>query len=159
MKINTITIILLLPAIFSCKQADKVTSYQLVKSDKELSFPLDKYMKSSLYAYSLYTDGEGKEYFTIRNPETNDIHFYDMATRRPEFKVSFAREGNHGVGRITGYYIHNLDSIFLMPNIQMISLADTSGIVKDRYHYETTNEGIPLLYYFGMNSMSQPLVI
>jgi hypothetical protein len=162
MKINTITIslsLLLLLANPSCKQADRAASYELIRSDVELSFPLDKDMKSSLYAYSLYTDGEGKEYLTIRNPETNDIHFYDMATRRPDFRVSFAREGNHGVGRISGYHIHNFDSIFLITNIPMIVLADTAGTVKDRYLYETTSDGIPLLRYAGMNGMSQPLVI
>ncbi|MDR2811228.1 MAG: DUF4221 domain-containing protein [Tannerellaceae bacterium] len=154
-----ITISLLLCAFFSCRRADEATSYRLVRSDKTLSFPLDDRMKSSLFSYSLYTDKEGKEYFTVKNPDTNDILFYNMATSKPEFKRSFAREGNHGVGRMDGYHIHTFDSIFLISNVQMIVLADTSTVVKDRFHYETTSQGIPLLRFPGLNSMSQPLVI
>ncbi|GHV51082.1 hypothetical protein FACS1894181_12470 [Bacteroidia bacterium] len=160
MKIKTITLLLLLLVITSCKQTGKTITYQLVKAEKELSFFLDDNTKSSMPAFFFYTGKEGKEYLTFKNDgEGNDIVFYDMQTKEQAFKVHTEIEGNNGVGRMASYYIHNLDSIFVMAvGVQIITLIDRSATVKDKFTYYQTNDGIPLLM-FGMVSLSQPMVI
>lgn len=61
---------------------------------------------------------EGKEFFTFLNRVNQEINFYDLTTRKLAFKVPVKSEGPDGVGNLkgfnSGYYIHNLDSIFIL---------------------------------------------
>ena len=83
------------------------------ETDETLSFPIDSDTKNNFNIYSVYKDKDGKEYFTFQNIENNTIHFYDLKQQKPTFRITPSQEGSNGVGRIFGYYIQNLDSIYV----------------------------------------------
>jgi hypothetical protein len=145
----------------SCKQAARTDTRQLVQSDKTLSFSLDDRTKSSIFALFSYTDKDGKEYLTFKSPDRNTILFYNMPDCSLAFKIHLEQEGSNGVGRTAGYYVHNLDSIFMtVTGAQIIHLIDSGARVKDRFRYAETSDGIPLMPSFGgLSSLYQPLIV
>jgi hypothetical protein len=131
-----------------------------VKSDKHFSFTLDSHTKSTIPILLLYTDEDGKEYLTFGNPNGNEILFYDINSGKLEFKVKPQFEGNNGVGQISGYYIKNLDSIFLtIRGTEEIALINRNAIVEDKFPYEQTIDNLPLTYYSSLTNVYTPLII
>lgn len=142
------TNLLLLLFIFLCLSCgdNKEKHYELVLSDKSLSFPLDNNTKNSIMYLMPFTDKEGREYLTFQNQKKNEILFYDINTCNFEFKITPEAEGSNGVGRFLGYHIQNMDSIYVTPLhcVQEIFLIDRSSIVKDKISYEKADDGTPL---------------
>ena len=134
---------MLLLLLMACSGKEAVKKYSLTKTDKKLTFALDAETKNEMYSYAVYRDKTGKNYFTFKNRASNTLLFYDIDTESFEYKVDFPVEGNHGVGLAEGYYIHNLDSIYL-PNrdVKEISLSDKNGFLHAKYSYDkdATNE-------------------
>ena len=97
----------------SCSTHKKYGACELKETDETLSFPIDSDTKNNFNIYSVYKDKDGKEYFTFQNIENNTIHFYDLKQQKPAFRITPSQEGSNGVGRIFGYYIQNLDSIYV----------------------------------------------
>ena len=134
---------MLLFLLVACSGNESRKHVALAKSDKKLTFALDAETKNELYCYAVYRDKTGKNYFTFKNRASNTLLFYDIDTESFEYKVDFPVDGNHGVGLAEGYYIHNLDSIYL-PNrdVKKISLSDKNGFLHAKYSYDkdATNE-------------------
>jgi hypothetical protein len=147
---------------FSCenKKRDRVDMYTLKKSESQLSFSLDNNTKSDILALFLYKDEDKTEYLTFQNPGQNEILFYNMDSRLLEFKVTPQYEGNNGVGTFLGYYVHNLDSIFLtIVGIEEIALIDRNAIVKDKYPFDITRDGITLSAFYSTSYRYHPILL
>lgn len=97
----------------ACSTDKKYGACHLEKTDETISFPIDTDTKNNFNIYSIYKDKDGKEYFTFQNHENNTIHFYDLKQQKPAFRITPPQEGSNGVGRTFGYYIQNLDSIYV----------------------------------------------
>ena len=104
---------LLLLLILACSTQEGQKTYALKETNEKLSFPIDSDTKNNFNTYSIYQDKDGKEYFTFQNYENNTIHFYDLKQQKPAFRITPPQEGSNGVGRTFGYYIRNLDSIYI----------------------------------------------
>jgi hypothetical protein len=131
-----------------------------VKSEKQLSFPLDRNTKSDIIALFPYKDNNGKEYLTFQNPDQNDLLFYDISAEKLEFKIRPHVEGNNGVGFFLGYYVHNLDSIFLTNQaLEEIALIDRNAIVKDKIQYEKADGEITLRNFYAVSSLYRPVTV
>lgn len=139
MRANVLTTCLAIFLFASCSEkADK--EFTLVRTDS-LSFELDSYTKNDPFNYSLYTDN-GETYFTFQNRNSNNILFYDLNSREFKFMLSPSLEGNNGVGYVSGYYIHNLDSIYLTNlDLREISLIDRNRTIISKYKYEKDHAG------------------
>lgn len=143
--------------LFSCSGAPKEESYSLVDSGKGLSFPLDRNTRNFIIALFPYTDKDGKEYLTFQNFSQNEILFYDMDSRKLEFKIKPPYEGPNGVGEILGYHIHNLDSIFLPITFEKrFAVIDSSSKVIDMIQYEKTEDNIPLQRSYSTSATYHP---
>lgn len=110
-KAPSITILFI--PVYLLFNAQKYGACELKETDETLSFPIDSDTKNNFNIYSVYKDKDGKEYFTFQNIENNTIHFYDLKQQKPAFRITPSQEGSNGVGRIFGYYIQNLDSIYV----------------------------------------------
>jgi hypothetical protein len=135
-------------------------SYTLKPSEKHLSFPLNTNTKSNINALFLYKNGDGVEYLTFQNPNQNEIYFYDINNEQLEFKISPSVEGANGVGFFTGYYIHNLDSIYVTNSgMNEIALINRNAIVKDKIQYEKTEDGIQLTAFCATSGFYKPMMV
>lgn len=141
---KTILFIFIVSLLSSCTDSKKY-NYALDKTNNTLLFPLDTKTINNPFCYSLYTDDNNTTYFTFQNRSTNDILFYNINNKELEFRITAKIEGNNGVGLVSGYYIHNLDSIYLTNlDIKEISLINKDGIVLDKYSYDEDLKGNPL---------------
>ena len=75
----------------------------------------------------------GEQILTFLNPHKNAIYFYDYDKGIQLGRTIYEKEGPNGILRMTAYYIHNMDSIYVQ-NMPMIELAltDNAGNVKHR---------------------------
>jgi len=161
MKITLLAVISLF-CLLSCvdKKVQTKESYNLVASDKQLLFALDPNTKTFILALFPFTDESGKEYLTFQNQDQNEILFYDMNSRKLEFKVKPAYEGPNGVGQVLGYYVHTIDSIFLtISGINEIVLVNRNAEVKDKISYEKATDGTKLTQNYATSSTYCPIVM
>lgn len=146
----------------SCTEKNilKKDAYFLNKSEKQLSFLLDKNTKSFILALFPYKDNSGKEYLTFQNQGQNEILFYDMNSGRLEFKVKPEFAGPNGVGEVLGYFVQNLDSIFLtIAGLNEIALINRDAVVKDKIQYEKSTDGTLLTQFLSISSVYQPIIL
>lgn len=152
-----LTIVLAAMLISACASDKTHNPYMLKLSNKSMVFNIDTYSKNDLFVYSIYEDKNGQSHFTFQNPNGNTVLFYDLNTQALKCKLNLPIEGNNGVGFANGYYIHNLDSIYI-PNrdIEEISLINQEGILITKYSYEKEN-----LSLFDISSayLKQPTII
>lgn len=131
---------------------------RLEKSDKLLALALDETVKSMSRSLFLYTDPAGREYIVFQNGFQNEICFYDFNTQELAFKIKPHFEGDNGVGSMFGFYVHNLDSIFLTSRgVERIFLIDTACVVKDKINYSKTTDGIPLRRTYSCTHYYHPI--
>lgn len=107
----------------------------------------------------IYNDNE-TEYLTFQNPDKNEILFYDLETCDLKFKIHPEVDGPNGVAFTLGYYIHNLDSIFLTTrSFEEISLIDHNAKVIDKYEYKYTSDSTELKRFYSTTSIYTPITI
>ena len=125
----------------SCSDKDNTKQYELMATDEKLVFELDTNTKNELFSYSTYEEN-GKNYFVFQAPDCNRILFYNMKTQKKEFEMDPPVDGNNGVGLANGYFIHNLDSIYI-PNFHLkeIALINKECNVIDKYDYTKDDNG------------------
>lgn len=140
---NKLFCFLSLLSLLSCSKSE-YSGFNLVETDKQLSFELDSNTKNELFSYSVYSEGN-ETYFVFQAPGCNRILFYDLNTQKKKFEIDPFIEGNNGVGLVNGYFIHNLDSIYIPNfNLKEISLIDKKCTVADKYTYEKDENGLEL---------------
>ncbi|MDR2362037.1 MAG: DUF4221 domain-containing protein [Prevotellaceae bacterium] len=108
-------------------------------------FPLDDETSYiALYQQLIYTDTI--TYFSFLNTHNNSIYFYDFHTSEFKRRISYQREGNHGVGNIQGYHYVNEDSIFVYAYwTQLLFLTDSKAEVIDKWKlYDETTEKVEI---------------
>ncbi|WP_215225121.1 DUF4221 family protein [Echinicola shivajiensis] len=120
----------------------------LIKQESTISLPLDAETPNLSMGLAYYPS-EPPMLFNL-NPKTNSLQIFDLEEKVLYKTLTFEKEGQKGVGRVFGFHVHNLDSIFLFPqNKGEIYLTDTSGMLKSKVKYD-----VPLYHTaaFVMNS-------
>ena len=145
----------------SCKFAKNKEkhAYMLKITDDSISFTLDKDTRSSIMTMFTYSDNNN-EYLTFQNPNKNQILFYNLKSGVLDFKIEPEIDGANGVAFILGYYIHNLDSIFLTTrSFEEISLINKDAILIDKFEYGKTVDGIELQRFYSTTAIYTPITI
>jgi len=156
---------LLIPLCFlsfiSCFPDAKYKECSLQKTNETLKFRLDSVTKNEIYSYSIYNDNDGKEFFVFQNQGKNTLLFYELKKQNLAFKIDYPIEGDNGVGFGDGYYVHNLDSIYI-PNgdVKVISLINKTCKLIDKYVYDKDRDNKSLsLFNFGAANYKPATVI
>jgi len=128
--------LLIFSIIFGCeKSIENSYSIKLVPLRK-IEIPLDENTSSS-WENLQYLDLGEIEYLVfndgIKSLEKK-IHFTNVIDTSDSFEVNVSLEGPDGVGHLDGFYIRNLDSIFILNRFAYrLYLVDSSGSVKETY--------------------------
>jgi hypothetical protein len=153
--------------IFSCKnsknRAGQSVSYKYeleVAADKDLKYPLGDDIEFAFSVLFPYIDKSGKEYLTFRSRINNSILFYDLPTGKYLFDVKLEKEGPNGIGRCTGYFIENLDNIYITSYEKFgLVKVDTTATIKQFIAYGKTNNGYNVVpSYTSISYHYQPIV-
>jgi len=107
-------------------------NYQLIISS-EKRILLD-YETAPQPPYMQMIQGSDGEYIlTLLNPYMNAIYFYDYEKTEYKGKIEYAKEGPNGIQSFAGYYIKNMDSIYVYNRYMAeLVLTDRTGQVKQR---------------------------
>jgi hypothetical protein len=102
-------------------------------------FPLDSVTSTGERNFQYFED-KNKEYFCYFNRKDNTILFYDYKKANLDFKLALNKDGPDGVGEISGFLVHNLDSIFVYRyGGALLYLINKNGKVKNKYDLKSSN--------------------
>jgi hypothetical protein len=101
-----------------------------------------------------YYKGKDKEWLFYQMSLTNEIIIYSLPEGNIVKRLQFAKRGPQRIGTIHGFYVHNMDSIFLASKTFYSSffLTDTLGVVKQQYNLNKMNEEDVLVHVRGFNT-------
>lgn len=159
---NIVNIIswIIISILLSCNSNTSKEKVYLEKTDQQLSFSLDSETKSSILALFPYNDKNGREYLTFQNERKNEILVYDINSKELLFKIKPDEEGANGVGRFLGYYISDLDNIYLTPrNRAKIAHIDKKSELKEWIRYDMTSDSLPLGNFNSISTSYRPIII
>jgi hypothetical protein len=84
---------------------------------------------------------------TFLNPYNNSIYFYDYDNKSFLQKITYEKEGPDAVYYPTGYYIKNMDSIYIyLKSLIAVVLTDSSGKVKEHIPLKNNDPYWPLYF-------------
>lgn len=156
----TILLATIIPLVLSCHRNTSNDKVYLENTKQHISFPLDSETKSSILALFPYNDKNGREYLTFQNERKNEILVYDINSKELLFKIKPDEEGANGVGRFLGYYISDLDNIYLTPrNRTKIAHIDKKSKLKEWIRYDMTSDSLPLGNFNSISTSYRPIII
>ncbi|MDH6312609.1 hypothetical protein M2137_001384 [Parabacteroides sp. PFB2-10] len=146
-------ILLLAPLLICSCSTENNRDFILEESGESLLFELDRSTYPTIPTLSIVSDG-GEEYLSIENRDCNQIIFYNLKNGNRDFTIDAEVSGSNGVGPFLGYYIHNLDSIFLTSiHTAEIPLIDRNANEIDKIQYEYSTNGLKLFKKQSLTSM------
>lgn len=159
MRVAKIVVLLVVViSICSCRKTETGIA-SLKSANKSFTFPLDDETLTWLWAMHPYTDKDGKEYLTFQNERKNDLLFYEMNTGKFLHRIKPEKEGDNGVGRFFGYYIEDLDNIYVTQmHRPEIDLIDSTATVKERLWLGETVNDLRLSGLFSVSFHYQPII-
>jgi len=133
-------------------------NYELVGTDKILSYEVDNETEYRFSALFPYTDKSGKEYLTFQNTFFQ-ILFYDLNNENFLFKIQLQREGPNGIPGPGGFYIEDFNNIFeTCGATPFLYKIDTTGAVIQKIRYGLTNSGSQIIPQRSISFDYKPLV-
>lgn len=141
-KINQFLIIISGIVCLSCNSDQKKNSnLELKVSGEFLTLPVD--VNTSNISDGLYYFADKNLLFSLNWLE-NGIKIYDLNQKSLIKSLKFDFEGPNGVLDIMGFYVHNLDSIFLFNQLEsQITVIDSSGKVNGKINYYAPDQYSP----------------
>lgn len=122
-------------------------SHQLVTIE-EKKFHLDSETAPRPVYIQMFKDNSGTELFTFFNSYNKSIYIYDYLSSTYIKSIHYDNEGANGILRPIGYYIKNMDSIFVFDMMKIeVALTDSLGNVRDRISLKNSSDNNWALYY------------
>jgi hypothetical protein len=134
----------------------KLLAVKKLVMSSEIKFELDSETATRPSYMQLVEDSSGMRMLTLLNSHNNSIYFFDYIKGTYIKKVTYEREGPNGILRLMGYYIKNVDSIYVyngpMPEVD---LTNTAGYVKKRTQLRGENpDGYLWSLYYPQYTLS-----
>ncbi len=154
-------LIIILSNIFifvSCEQNNKNNESYYLKKESSITFNIDNDTESCFRALYPFTDKDGRKYISFQNGFKNQILFYNFQTKKLAFKTNFDIEGSNGVGFFLGYYIDNLDSIYLTSlQTPEIFCVNKDGVVQKKIYYGKSRNNTSLNTFASTSFIYHPI--
>ncbi|MDR2915845.1 MAG: DUF4221 domain-containing protein [Tannerella sp.] len=114
------------------KKGELKAGYQLVVSS-EKRILLDYETAPKPPYVQMMKNLNGKQILTFFNPHKYAIYFYDYETAAYTGKIEYEKQGPNAILALDGYYIKNMDSIYVYSrSLVEVVLTDSTGRVKQR---------------------------
>lgn len=124
---------LILATIFSCEHKKKYT-FELSKIN-DWSVPLDTLTSNMSFQLRIVRLKE-KEYLGMYSRNLHSISLWDLNTKEKKFNIQFTKDGEDGVYRLNGFYLKNLDSIYVLPtHYKQVVLTNLNGHILKKYKF------------------------
>jgi len=114
-----------------------------------IEIPLDRYTKTFSFFTQVYKEGN-LTYLVRLNSNANQLQFYNLQDRALAFKIKYHNSGPNGVGDIRHFYVHNLDSIFILrAHANTVFLTDSAAVVHESHRIENKFGGNSYIFLSG----------
>ena len=126
------------------KKGELTATHELVING-EKKFYLDSVTAPFPPYMQLITDSSGNQLLTFLNPYNNSIYFYNYTDTNYINRIQYYREGANAILKPAGYYIHNMDSIYIynMPMTEIV-LSNNAGTVNGKISLRSNDPEWPL---------------
>ena len=147
---NKVAYLILIILLSSCSNSVKniknekwgklEATYQLKEIGKK-QFPLDDNTAAKPIYMQILPETTGTTLLTFLNKYKNSIYVYNYNTTEYITEINYEKEGPNGILNMAGYYIKNMDSIYIYNRslIELI-LADSAGIVRQKIPLKSDQE-------------------
>lgn len=131
-------LILLTFIMVSCNnEKTKNDEFNTIIKEDFLEIDLDSKTSNISRGLQSYSKN-GKEFLFNVNWGQNSLQIYDIDSGELINELFFQTEGDETVGRVFGFHVESLDSIFLFSQqVSEIILIDSANTMKNRIKYET----------------------
>ncbi|XOV92115.1 MAG: DUF4221 family protein [Bacteroidota bacterium] len=100
---------------------------------QEKKIKIDSYTAPEPQYTQIFLDSIGVSHFTFLNRHDNSIYFYNYETLKFEEKIKYERQGSNGIRKTDGYYLKNIDSIYVYnQSLNELVLTDHRGIIQNK---------------------------
>jgi len=134
-----ITALIIVTLISSCVKNDtyenietklaKNESIEFEIEDVKIAIDSITYPSYSKFQNTLFND---TSYLVGFSGRMNSLDFFNLSSKEFSKHVKIDRKGPNGIDQISGFYVHNWDSIFII-SFHRLVLIDSSSIVKSSY--------------------------
>ena len=116
------------------ERAGELNATYTLDISAEKKFPLDDYTAPKSLYMQICHDSVGKRQLALLNSYRNSIYFYNYETGDFIREIRFEKEGPNGILSLNGFYVKNMDSIYIYskPKVELL-LGDCKGHVKQRW--------------------------
>ena len=116
------------------ERAGELNATYTLDISAEKKFPLDDYTAPKSLYMQICHDSVGKRQLALLNSYRNSIYFYNYETGDFIREIHFEKEGPNGILSLNGFYVKNMDSIYIYskPKVELL-LGDCKGHVKQRW--------------------------
>jgi len=109
-------------------------SFELIASDS-LRMEVDRTTKNVAYMEQVKVLGQDTLYF-FYNPGNHNIQYYNLNTGMKEGTIQLSSDGPNGVPDLTGFYVHNLDSVLFVSYMpSRIYLVNRQGELTKKWNF------------------------
>ncbi len=127
---------------YACSTQEFDEKIRLVPTQDYVNLPLDT-LTSNLSDGLQYVSGEKPLLFFL-NWANNSLQVFDLEEEKRVKELKFDYEGPNGVMGVSGFYVHNLDSIFLFnQRFGRLYLANFMGEVYSAIRYQSPENYTP----------------
>lgn len=129
------------------KEGEMRTTHQLIMVG-EKKFYLDSETAPRPVYTQMFEDQFGRRMFTFFNSHKRSIYIYDYSNSEYIKNIHYDSEGANGLLYPSGYYIKNMDSIYVYDMMKIeIALTDSLACVKSRISLKNSTDNNWALYY------------
>ena len=138
----------------------KLTATHKLTISGEKKFYLDSVTAPFPPYIQLIEDSLDNELLTFLNPYNHSIYFYNYTDTNYINRIQYNREGANAILKPAGYYIHNVDSIYIynMPMTEIV-LSNGTGTVSNKISLRSNDPKWPLYLPQYLLSTTNPIYI
>lgn len=130
--------------LWNCKSDDgtSIDSFYQIDSTKKITIPLNPTsISSTRFLFSQHKVIDKIDYFFGYSWSQNQLEWFDLTNKKEAGKLKLSKEGPDGVPNLYSFYVHNLDSIFIL-GTRSIKLLNSKGEVlfSKAINFETKRE-------------------
>ena len=115
----------------SCEHNSDNNEFTLISTNEKIEFQIPNNVSSITTCLQYYRTDNGKQYLSYLSG--NKLLFYNIDSLVLSYTLQMPRNGPKGVGRITGFFIHNPDTIILTNRRgRTLYIVDQSGNLKKK---------------------------
>lgn len=141
LKSNALSLVILF-LLISCSNNEKNQSnLPNLKFIRDHSIGIDEQTSAHISNFQYYQDAKTeREYLCILNKPTNGINIYPLDNNDQVTKIKLEKEGPFGLGSISGFYVVNFDSIYVMnPGTLRLYHTNSKGAILKQFSLRSPN--------------------